>query len=202
MDPGGGAGLEPADGQTGLHQIPGKGGGGMLTVGAALVVCLPHKDFSSQAGAGGNDHRPRLIISSQLGIYPGDPSLFPFQSGDFSLMDVEVRGLFQGFLHGHVILLPVGLDPKAVDSGAFAPVEHPALKEGFVRHDSHKPSQGIHLPDQVSLGGASNAGIAGHIGDKIQTDGEEGSPGPQPGGGVGRFDSRVACPDDHHIIAS
>src|SRR5699024_6131360 len=55
VDPGGSTGLEPAQGEPVGYQGFRQFGGGVGTVGAAVVVGLAHKDAPAQGGAGGND---------------------------------------------------------------------------------------------------------------------------------------------------
>ena len=105
-------------------------------------------------------------------------------------------------LHDLLILPPVRLGPEGVDRGALAPVQHPVLDAGLVRGPAHLAPQGVQLPDQVALAGAADGGVAGHVAHGVQIDGKAHRVQPQPGGGQGRLDARVARADDGDITVS
>ena len=118
------------------------------------------------------------------------------------LMDGQAGGQLQSVLHPGVVFLSVGLDPQGVDRGTFAPVQHPALKGGGIRRQTHQAAQGVHLPHQGALGGAADAGVAGHVPHCVQAHGKDGGPGAQHRRGVGRLDAGMARANHNHIIVS
>ena len=67
---------------------------------------------------------------------------------------------------------PVDLSSQGMYRRALAPVEHPALQGGGIRRQTHHAAQCIHLPHQMALGGAADAGVAGHVSDAVQAEGE------------------------------
>ena len=101
-----------------------------------------------------------------------------------------------------MVALAVALQPQAVHRGALAEIERPALQHGGVGRLGHLTAEGIQLPDKVTLGGAADAGVAGHIADGIQRDGKDDGTAAQPCGGKGGLDAGVACADDGDIELS
>ena len=101
-----------------------------------------------------------------------------------------------------MVALAVALQAQAVHGGALAEIQHPALQHGGIGRLGHLAAQGIQLPDKVALGGAADAGIAGHIADGIQRDGEDDGAAAQTGGGEGGFDAGVARADDGDIVGA
>ena len=194
--PGWGAGLEAAQREALFHQGFRQGGGGVGAVGAAVIVGFPHKDPPAQRGAGGDDQRLAAVVAAQRREDAGDPAVLNIGGHDLRLVDVQPGGLFQGVFHPDMVAFAVGLHPQAVHGGAFAPVEHPALQKGGVGGQAHQPAQGVDLPYQVALGGAADGGVAGHIADKIQRQGEDGGFGAQHRRRVGGLDTGV--PRAHH----
>ena len=85
---------------------------------------------------------------------------------------------------------------------SLAPVEHPALEEGGVGGNAHKPAQGVDLPHQMALCGAADGGIAGHVADEVQCQGKDGGAGAQSGCRVGGFDARMARANDDDVVAA
>ena len=94
------------------------------------------------------------------------------------------------------------MHPQRVHGGAFALVQHPALQIGGVCRQTHHAAQRVHLPHQRALGGAADAGVAGHIADGVQTHGKDSRFCAQYSSCVGGFDARMAGADDDDIIIS
>ena len=94
--------------------------------------------------------------------------------------------------------LPVDLRPQRVHRRPLAPVEHPALEGGGVGGQGHHAAQGVDLADKVPLGGASDAGVAGHVADAVQPQGEQAGGGPQPGRRRG-LDAGVARAHNNYV---
>ena len=174
----------------------------MLAVGAAVVVGVAHKNAPAQGGAGGDDHALTVIVAVQVGVDARHMAVLHVQGDDLGLVDVQVGGEFQGVLHIHVIAFAVGLDAQAVDGGAFAPVEHPALEEGGVGGNAHEPAQGVDLPHQMALCGAADGGIAGHVADEVQCQGKDGGPCAQDGGRMGGLDPCMARAHDDDVVTA
>ena len=86
---GGGAGFKPAKTHPQLQQGGRQLGGGEHAVRPALIRDIPHKDFSLEEGAGGQDHRLRGILHLQSGGQQPLAGGQPFQADDFPLPDIQ-----------------------------------------------------------------------------------------------------------------
>ena len=202
VHPGRGAGLKPAQRQTGGFQAVGQGVGGVHAVRAGGIPCIAHKNFAAEVRTGGKHHALGGVFAVQLGDNALHMTVFHFQRHYLSLMDGQTRGLFQRVLHVFVVAAAVGLHPQCVHGGAFALVQHPALQVGGICRQTHHAAQRVHLPHQRALGSATNAGVAGHIADGVQTHGKDGRFCAQHSSCVGGFDARMASANDDDIIIS
>ena len=202
VHPGRGAGLEPAQRQTGGFQAVGQGVGGVHPVRAGSIPRIAHEYFAAEVRTGGQHHALGGVLAVQLGDNALHMTVLDFQRHHLGLMDSQTRGLFQHVLHVFVVAAAVGLHPQCVHGGAFALVQHPALQVGSVCRQTHHAAQRVHLPHQRALGGAADAGVAGHIADSVQTHGKDGRFCAQHSSCVGGFDARMASADDDDIIIS
>ena len=108
----------------------------------------------------------------------------------------------QRVLH-HLLVLPaICLGPQGVDGRPLSPVEHPVLDAGGVRPTGHLAPQSVQLPHQMSLPGAADGGVAGHIADGVHIDGKADGVQSQPRGGQRGLNARVARADDGDVTAS
>ena len=119
-----------------------------------------------------------------------------------SLADRQVFLPLQRVLHDLLVQPPVRLGPEAVDGGTLAPVQKAVLDAGPVGGLPHLAPQGVQFPDQMALPGAADGRVAGHVPHRIQINGKADGFPSQPGGGQGRLDAGMACPDDGDIILS
>ena len=202
VHPGRGAGLEPAQRQTGGFQAVGQGVGGVHPIRARRIPRIAHKNFAAEVRTGGKHHALGGVFAVQLGDNTLHMTVFHFQRHHLGLMDGQTRGLFQRMLHVFVVAAAVGLHPQCVHGGAFALVQHPALQVGGVCRQTHHAAQRVHLPHQRALGSAADAGVAGHIADGVQTHGKDSRFCAQHSSCMGGFDARMASADDDDIIIS
>ena len=202
VHPGRGAGLEPAQRQTGGFQAVGQGVGGVHPIRAGGIPRIAHKNFAAEVRTGGKHHALGGVLAVQLGDNALHMTVLDFQRHYLGLMDGKPRGLFQRVLHVFVVAAAVGLHPQCVHGRALALVQHPALQIGGVCRQTHHTAQRVHLPHQRALGGAANAGIAGHIADGVQTHGKDGRFCAQHSSCVGGFDARMTGANDDDIIIS
>ena len=200
VDPGRGAGLEPAQRNTGGPQALGELVGGVLAVRTGGIAGLSHKDAASQIGAGGDDHGLGAVEGPQPGDNAGDAAVFHGDVGDLGLLKFQIFAAFQEMFHVFVVALAVGLHPQGMDRRAFAQIEHPALEKGGVGGHGHDAPQSVDLPHQMTLGGATDGGVTGQVGHPVQGKGKQGGFGSQLGGGMGCLDAGMACADHHHFI--
>ena len=118
---GGGAGLEPPQGQTGSL----------------------HKDLAAQIGAGGQHHALCGVLAVELGNDALHPAVFHLKAHHLGLMDGKAGGKLQCVLHVFVVAFAVGLHPQCVHRRALALVQHPTLQVGGIRRQTHHAAKGI-----------------------------------------------------------
>ena len=90
----------------------------------------------------------------------------------------------------------VGLHAEGVNGGTLAEIKHPALEGNGVGHAAHCAAEGVDFKDEMTLGGAADGGVAGHIGNCVEGEGKEGGACAETGGGEGGFDAGVTAADD------
>ena len=202
VHPGRGAGLEPAQRQTGGLQAVGQGVGGVHPVRAGGVPCITHKNFAAQIRAGGNDHALGAVFPIQLGHDALHTAVLGLDAHDLCLMDGKAGRQLKGVLHIFVVALAIGLHPQGVDGRSLALVQHPALQIGGVGGKAHHAAESIQFTYQRAFCRSADAGVAGHIADSIQAHGKDGGLCAQRRGGVGRFDARMTGTNDDDIIIS
>ena len=174
----------------------------MHPVGAGGNDALAGDDGAVQVRSRGDDHGLRAVFRPQLGAHAGDGALCGQNFHDLRLFQLQIFLQFQNVLHILPVFYPVGLSPEGMDGGAFAPVQHPVLDTGMVSRRAHLAPQRVQLPHQVSLSGAADGGVAGHISHGVQIDGKENGVIAQPGGSKGGFDSRVSRPNHGNVTAA
>ena len=201
VDPGRGAGLEPAQGEAQLPQAVRQGCGGEHAVGPALPDALAHNGPAVEVGAGADDGRPHREHRPGLEDHMAHPAPGEADGGDLPLAEGQVLLALQGALHDLLVPPPVRLGPEAVDGGALAPVE-PVLDAGLIGGPGHLAAQGVQLPDQVALAGAADGGIAGHVAHRVQVDGKADGPLAHAGGGQGGLNAGVARANHRDIVLS
>ena len=103
--------------------------------------------------------------------------------------------LLQGVLHAHVVGHAVSLHSLGVDGGTLTQIQGAALYGHGVGTLAHLSAQGVDLVDQMSLGRPADGGIAGHIGDLIQRQGEQYRIHAHARRGQGRLTARVPRAD-------
>ena len=170
VDPGWGAGFEPAQGQAQLLQVIGQTDGGMHAVRTGNFHTFAGDDGAVQKCAGGDDHGLCVINRTQTSLNSGNRTVFCKNLNNLCLFQFQIFLLFQGVLHVFLVAAAVRLGPEGMDRGALAFVQHPILDAAVVRRQPHFAAQGIQLPDQMALAGAANGGVAGHITHGIQID--------------------------------
>ena len=200
VDPGGGAGLEPADVEAGFYQAAGQRLRRRDPVRAGGVGDLADVDGAAEVGAGGDDRRLYRIFGPQFGADSGHVAIRDHHFGHFRLPEIEVFGRFQQLLHVKVVLRPVGLHPQAVDGRTFASVEHPALDEAPVGGNPHHPAQRVDLPHQMTFGSAADRRVAGEVRHRVQRQGKQHHLRPQLRRRHRRFNPGMSGADHRYII--
>ena len=125
---------------------------------------------------------------------------FHHQISNFGLLDFQVGLRFQHFAHLEAVGLLVALGARRPHGWAAGSVEQAELDADCVRDLAHDAAQGVHFADQVSLGNATDGGIAGHLGDEIDVESVEGGLQAQAGCGHGGFATGVSGADHDDIV--
>ena len=92
---------------------------------------------------------------------------------DLGLHHAQIWRVFQRLFHQSVVFLPIGLNPFALHCRAFAKVECAGLQSDAIGGKTHLAAQSVNFIHQVPLCGSANGGVAGHIGNAIQREGEQ-----------------------------
>ena len=154
----------------------------------------PGGDHDGAAGEfahrGGRDARDaQAAVSVRLGEEPRD----------FALDEGEIRRLLDRVLHEGGIGAAVGLNALGADGGALRGVERAGLEGDAVGGVAHFPAHRVDLKDEVPLPGPADGGIAGHVRDGVEGEGEERGGEPGPRGSQRRLHARMPRADDDDV---
>ena len=85
----------------------------------------------------------------------------------FRLLDLQVRLRLQHFAHLQAVGLLVALRTRRPDGRAARSIQEPKLDTNRVGDFSHDAAEGVDFADEVSLGNATDSGIARHLRDQV-----------------------------------
>ena len=85
------------------------------------------------------------------------------------------------------------------DGGAAGGVEEAELDAAGVGDFAHDAAEGVDFADEMAFGYAADGGVAGHLGDEVEVEGEEGGAEAHARGGGGGFAAGVAGADDEDV---
>jgi hypothetical protein len=160
-------------------------------------------DDAIEKGAGGDDHGSGVdhaaIAQAHAGHSPRIADLLHFEVHHLSLLDEEIRLALQDLAHLHAVEGLVALRARGPDGWAARGVEQAELNAAGVGDLAHDSAQRVDLADEVSLGDAADGGVAAHLRDEVEVQGEEGRAQPHARGGHGRLAPGVPGADYHHI---
>ena len=86
-----------------------------------------------------------------------------------------------------------------MDCRAFGSVEHLGLDKGLINVFAHLTAQGIDFSHQMSLGGSSDMGIAGHHSNAVHIHRENDRAISKPGAGKRRFTAGMSGTDHTYV---
>ena len=171
VDAGRRTGLEAAQGQSHGAEAVRQGVRRVGAVGAGGLDALAHDGLSPEVGAGAEDDRLGAEHRAGAEHHGGDVSpLVAAKLRDLSLTERQTGLQLKCVLHHLLVFLTIRLRPQRPDGGTLAAVEHTVLDAGFVGGLCHLAAQRVQLADKVSLAGAADGGVAGHIAHGFQTD--------------------------------
>jgi hypothetical protein len=103
------------------------------------------------------------------------------------------------FQHQLICLL-VGLRAWSPHGRSLAPIQHPELNPGRVGDFSHHAAESIYLAHEMSFRQTSDRGIARHLSDRVERDGQQQRLAPHSGGGKRRLAAGVSRADDDYVV--
>jgi len=98
---------------------------------------------------------------------------FDDQLSDLGLLDLQSGLPLQHHAHLQPVGLLVALRPRRPDGRPARCIQQPELNAHGIGHLAHDPAQRVDLAHDMSLGNASDGGIAGHLRDQISVQREE-----------------------------
>jgi hypothetical protein len=129
--------LTPQDGRRPLAPAP------------TLADLLADEDASIQERARSDD-QGAAIDQAIIGAQTCDPT--GFDSDGQGLRNNDRNAAFRyEILHSAAIQFPICLDARALNGGALAPVEHPAVNRRAVGCAGHEPVKHVKLANQMPL---------------------------------------------------
>ena len=174
--------------------------GRLQAVRPRIGAHIPVDAAGVQIDACAEYHGFAVIDRSRDGFHTPAYAVLHHQLGDFCLLNGQVIRIFQHAPHGTAVFAFVGLGPERMNGRSFGFIQHLRLNKGFINIFSHFAAQGVDFPDQMSLGGSSDVGIAGHQGNAVYADREQNDRKPQTGARQSRFAARMSCAYDDYII--
>ena len=166
---------------------------GGLTAAAGGVTLLAAVDEAVEEGSGGDDGGCGVDLAAIAEVEAADGAgwgLFDEKANDLCLLEEEVGLGFEVLLHADAVEGFVALGARAPDGGAAAGVEETELDADGVCDEAHDAAEGVDFTDEVALGDAADGGVAGHLGDEIEIEGEESRAETHAGGCRGRLRSQ------------
>ena len=195
----GGASFETLYLKTELFQRVAHGGDGIARAPAFLGF-LADVHQSAHEGPGGENHGLSVEAKTHVGFESDDGIVLDHQLGDVPLVKIEIGSRLDDVFDPELISLLIALGARGANARSFAAIEHAPLNGSGVRVLGHDSSKGIDLAHDMAFSQPTDRGIAAHLSNGIEILGEESDIAAHAGGSEGRFDPRVAGPDDDHVI--
>ncbi len=181
---------------------------GGLAGAAGGVLLLAAVDEAVEEGSGGDDGGGGEDVAAVAELEASDAAgcgivrvrrVVEEDVGDFGLLDEEVGLLLEELAHADAVEGLVALGAGAPDGGAAGGVEEPELDAGGIGDFADDAAEGVDLADEVAFGDAADGGVAAHLGDQVEVEGEQGGAQTHAGGGHGGLAAGVSGADDHYI---
>ena len=115
------------------------------------------------------------------------------------MLDEEVGNGLEFLAHADAVERFVALGAGAPNGGTAGGVEKAKLDATTVGDFAHDAAEGIDLADEMAFGDAADGGVAGHLGDEIEIEGEERGAETHAGRGSRGFTAGMACADDEDV---
>ncbi len=115
-------------------------------------------------------------------------------------MEIQIGGIFDQPLHAELISLLVALRSRGSGAGTFACIEHAPLDGSGISIECHGSAKGVDLSDHVSLGEATDGGVAAHLADGVEILRKHGNLTSHARSSKGGLDACVPGPDHENIV--
>ena len=166
---------------------------------AARVVVQPDVDASIQKRARRQHHGPRLEGQAHLRDHAHGAPALHLHIIHCLLEQPEIGLVFQPPAHGRAVQHAIGLRARGAHGRPFAAVERAELNARFIRRQRHRAAQRIHLPHQMALANAANAGVAAHLPQGFNAVRQQQRGAAHAGRRQGRFSASVAAAHHNHV---
>jgi len=193
------ANLESAQAEAEALQACREGARGRFAETSARPGLLAAVQQTAQEGARGQHDGPSGKGPAALAPDAGHLVAVDEDFGHRFLEAPQVRLPADDLLHGLGVGAAVALGPGALDGWPLAAVQEPVLDGGPVGGAGHLAAEGVDLADHLALGLPADGRVARHLGDSVETDGDERGPGAEPCGRQGGLASGVSAADDHDV---
>jgi hypothetical protein len=162
--------------------------------------CGSYVDTASQECPSRDYDSPCTKTPSFQCLYSNHTSTVEQQACDRSLHRLEILVFLEKGAYGAAIESTITLRPGRPNRWSLTPVQHAELKHRQIGRASHDAAQGIHFPNDSALGHSANGWIARHLTNGFErTRHYQGTRATACSGNRG-FGSRVAGPDDEHVV--
>ena len=121
------------------------------------------------------------------------------QLGHFRLLDVQIRLGLQHLAHLQAVLLLVALRARRPHGRPARSIQQAKLDSDRVGHLAHDAAQRVDFANEVPLGDATHGGIARHLRDEIDVEGEQRGLQPHAGSGHRSLASGMTGADDNDV---
>lgn len=153
--------------------------GGRLAAASGRVGLLAAVDETVEKCSGGDDYSACGDGTSVAEAETLDVASVAFagddEVGDLGLLDLQVGLGFEDFAHFDAVLLLVTLSARRPDGWASGGVEEAKLDADGIGDFAHDATESVDFADDVSLGNASDGGVAAHLSNEVGVEREEAS---------------------------
>jgi len=160
----------------------------------------PYVHETSQECPGSNHDSFSVELNLQGGLDPINAAIPMEEAQSLALFAVQKGLAFADPLQTKLIGLLVALRPGSPHRGTLLRVEHSELETAEVGRLPHLTTESVYFSGEVTFGKPSNGGIAGHLPDGVQIDGQQEGFAAHPRGSQSRFHPSMASSHHNDII--
>ena len=201
VEPGRGAGLQPAEREPGALQRLGEADRRRIADPPGRAALGPDMDGAAQERAGGQHHGAGADglagIRHHARRLPARP---PRDVLDRGGDQVEPGLAVEQVPHRRAVERPVGLGARPPHRRPLAPIEDAELDPGAVDGAPHHPVERVDLAHQMALAEPADRRVAGHLADPVEPVGDERRPRAHPRRRRRRLAAGMAAADHHDIV--